>query len=142
MDKYMKIAFNEAKKALKTDDVPIGSVIVENNKIIARGHNTKEKKKQITKHAEINAIEKACKKKKNWYLSDCEIYVTLEPCEMCQSAIEQAHIKKIYYAAKREKDVSRETLKIQKKEYQDESQKLLKEFFEKKRKKNDVSRET
>ena len=138
----MNIALKEAEKALRTDDVPVGAVIVEKDKIIAKAHNTKEKNKKTTRHAEINAIEKACKKKKSWYLSDCEIYITLEPCKMCESAIEQAHIKKIYYAAKREKDVSRETLKIYKKEYHQKSQKLLKDFFETKRKKNNVSRET
>ena len=135
MNKYMEIALTEAKKALKTDDVPVGAVIVENDKIIAKAHNTKEKNKIVTRHAEINAIEKACKNKKNWYLSDCEIYVTLEPCSMCMSAIEQSHIKKVYFAAKRDKDVSRETLKTLQKEYSKESKKLLKDFFENKRKK-------
>ncbi|MBR3362942.1 MAG: nucleoside deaminase [Bacilli bacterium] len=134
MDKYMEIAIKEAKKALKSDDVPVGAVVVENNKIIAKAHNTKQKKKQTTRHAEINVIEKACKKKKNWYLSDCEIYVTLEPCDMCLNAIKQAHIKKIYYAAKREKNVSRETSYYFQKEYQQQSSELLKKFFETKRK--------
>ena len=135
MNKYMDVAIKEAKKALKTDDVPVGAVIVENNKIIAKAHSTKEKTKQTTRHAEINAIEKACKKKKNWYLSDCEIYVTLEPCDMCISAINQAHIKKVYYATNREKNVPRETLKICQKQYQSKSRELLKKFFENKRKK-------
>ncbi len=134
MNKYMEEALKEAKKALKTDDVPVGAVIVENNRIIAKAHNTKEKKKQTIRHAEINAIEKACKLKKNWYLSNCEMYVTLEPCEMCQSAINQSHIKKVYYATKREKNVPRETLKIFQKEYQNQSRELLKNFFENKRK--------
>ena len=132
--KFMREALKEAKKALKTDDVPVGAVIVENNRIIAKAHNTKEKKKQTIRHAEINAIEKACKLKKNWYLSNCEMYVTLEPCEMCQSAINQSHIKKVYYATKREKNVPRETLKIFQKEYQNQSRELLKNFFENKRK--------
>jgi len=134
MDKYMEVALKEAKKSLKTDDVPIGAVIVENGKIIAKGHNTKEKKNIVTRHAEINVVEKACKKKKNWYLNNCELYVTLEPCEMCMKVIEQARIKKIYFATKRDKNVSRETLKELQKDYQKESQQLLRIFFKNKRK--------
>ncbi len=134
MDEYMELALKEAKKSLKTDDVPVGAVIVEKGKIIAKAHNTKEKNKIVTKHAEINAVEKACKKKKTWHLNNCDIYVTLEPCQMCRSAIEQARIKNIYYAAKREKDVSRETLEIEQKTYQNQSQKLIKDFFKNKRK--------
>ena len=134
MNKYMEEAIKEAKKALKSDDVPVGAIIVEKDRIIAKAHNTREKKNQTTRHAEINAIEKACKKKKNWHLSECEMYVTLEPCDMCMSAINQSHIKKIYYAAKREKNVPRETLKIFNKDYQEQSSKLLKKFFENKRK--------
>ena len=131
---YMEIALKEAKKSLKTDDVPVGAVIVENNKVISKAHNTKEKQQQTTRHAEINAIEKACKKKKNWYLSDCEMYVTLEPCSMCKSAIEQAHIKKIYIATLRTKNISRETLQVIDIHHQKESERLLKEFFKNKRK--------
>ena len=144
MNKYMELALKEAKKALKADDVPVGAIIVEKGKVIAKAHNTKEKTHQITRHAEINAIEKACKKKRCWHLSDCDIYITLEPCSMCTSAIEQAHIKTIFYATKRDKNVSRETSKVYQKEYQTESQKLLKNFFEAKRNKtkNNVSRET
>ena len=134
MNKYMEIALKEAKKALKTDDVPVGAVIVENGKIIARSHNTKEKKNIVTRHAEINVVEKACKKKKSWYLNNCELYVTLEPCEMCMKVIEQARIKIVHFATKREKNVSRETLKEFQNDYQNESQKLLKDFFENKRK--------
>lgn len=134
MNKYMEVALKEAQKSLKTDDVPVGAVIVEKGKIIAKAHNTKEKTNTATRHAEINVVEKACKKKKSWYLNDCDIYITLEPCQMCKSAIEEARIKKIYYAAKREKDVSRETLKIELKEYQKESQKIIKDFFKNKRK--------
>ena len=130
----MEFALTEAKKALKTDDVPVGAVIVENGKIIARSHNTKEKKNIVTRHAEINVVEKACKKKKNWYLNNCEMYITLEPCDMCMSVIKEARIKKIYYAAERTKDVSRETLKVEQSDYQEQSQKLLKDFFEIRRK--------
>ena len=134
MNKYMELALKEAKKSLKTDDVPVGAVIVENNRVIAKAHNTKEKNKIVTKHAEINAVEKACKKKKNWYLNNCEMYVTLEPCKMCMGAIEQARIKKVYYATKRDKDSKLQTNLQKCPEYMKESQILLKDFFENKRK--------
>lgn len=130
----MELALKEAKKALKTDDVPVGAVIVENNKVIAKAHNTKEKRNLVTRHAEINVVEKACKKKKNWYLNNCEIYVTLEPCEMCMGAINQSRIKKVYYAAPRDKNNTSQTQKQQYKQGLKESQTLLKEFFENKRK--------
>jgi len=97
---YMQIAIKQAKKALKYNEVPVGAVIVKNNKIISKAFNKKEKYKDTTKHAEIIAISKACKKLKNWRLEDCEIYVTMEPCMMCCGAIEQSRIKKIIYGVK------------------------------------------
>ena len=99
---YMELAIKEAKKALKKREVPVGAVIVKNNKIISKAHNKKEILKNVTKHAEIIAISKACKKMKNWRLDDCEIYVTMEPCMMCSGAIEQSRIKKIVYGVKNE----------------------------------------
>lgn len=96
-EEYIKEMIKEAKKSLKSDDVPVGAIIVRNGKIISRGHNEKEKKKNSIKHAEIIAIEKACKKMKTWHLDECELYVTLEPCLMCCGAIIQSRIKKIYY---------------------------------------------
>lgn len=96
-NKYMKIAIEEAKKAYELDEVPIGAVIVKNGEIIAKTHNLKEKYQQITKHAELIAIEEASQKLNNWRLDDCDIYITLEPCPMCASAIQQARIKNVYY---------------------------------------------
>lgn len=100
MKDFMKEAFKEAQKAYKKNEVPVGAVIVKNGKIIARGYNKKEKTNLATRHAEIIAIEKACKKLKNWHLEDCELYVTLEPCLMCCGAIIQSRIKKLYYGVK------------------------------------------
>ena len=97
IEKYIKILTVEAKKSLKSGDVPVSALIVENNKIISKAHNSKEKYQLVTRHAEIIAIEKACKKKKNWHLDSCEIYITMEPCLMCINAISQARIKKIHY---------------------------------------------
>ena len=98
--KYMEMALNEAKKAFKRGEVPVGAVIVKNGKIIAKTHNIKEKKQCSICHAEILAIIKASKKLKNWRLEDCDIYVTLEPCPMCASAIKQARIKNVYSGLK------------------------------------------
>ena len=95
-EKFMKEALKEAKKAYDKLEVPVGVVIIKDNKIIARGHNLKEEKQNTIKHAEIIAIEKASRKLKNWRLNDCEMYVTLEPCSMCAGAIINSRIKKVY----------------------------------------------
>ncbi len=97
---YMKIALKEALKAKEKDEVPIGAVIVENGKIIAKGHNLRETSFDPTSHAEINAIRKACKKRKSWRLENATIYVTVEPCSMCAGTILWARIKKVVYGAK------------------------------------------
>ena len=94
---YMKEALMEANKAFKKGEIPIGCVIVKDNKIIARGHNMKEYKMSAIKHAEIIAIEKASKRINNWRLLDTTIYITMFPCPMCASAINQARISKIVY---------------------------------------------
>ena len=95
----MREALKEAKKAYLLGEVPVGAVIVYENKIIARGHNTREIKQSVLGHAEINAIQKASKKIGSWRLEDCDIYVTLEPCPMCSGAIIQSRIKNLYYGA-------------------------------------------
>lgn len=95
--KYMEAALKQAKIALKHEEVPVGAVIVRNNKIIARGYNKKETKKNSLLHAELIAIDRACKKIGAWRLDDCVLYTTLFPCPMCASAIQQSRIKKIYY---------------------------------------------
>lgn len=100
---FMKEALKEAKKAYKKLEVPVGVVIVKDNEIIARAYNQKEMKNSPIKHAEIIAIEKACKKLNNWRLNDCEMYVTLEPCPMCAGAIINSRIKKVYIGAVQEK---------------------------------------
>lgn len=104
-DKYfMNQAYKEAMKALSIDEVPVGAVIVKDNKIIARAHNLKETLNLSTAHAEILAINKASKKLKTWHLDDCIMYVTLEPCVMCAGAIIQSRIKKVVYGAKSYQD--------------------------------------
>ena len=93
---FMKEALKEAKKAYEKLEVPVGAVIVKDGKIIARAHNLKETKYDTTKHAEILAIQKASKKLKSWRLTDCEMYITLEPCSMCAGALINSRIKKIF----------------------------------------------
>ena len=96
--KYMKAAIREAKKALAIDEVPIGCIIVKNDKIIARAYNKRVKDKSSLSHAEILTIKKACKKIGDWRLEDCTMYITLEPCPMCAGAIVQARIPKVVIA--------------------------------------------
>ena len=96
-DKFMNYALKEAQKAYNKMDVPVGCVIVHNGKIIARGYNKREKDQNAIKHAEIEAIDKACKALKSWRLNDCTIYTTLFPCPMCASAIQQSRISKLVY---------------------------------------------
>ena len=133
-EKYMLEAIKEAKKAYKLNEVPVGCVIVKNNKILAKSHNMVEKKKDSTMHAEIIAIKKASKKLKNWRLIDCDIYVTLEPCLMCRSAIELSRIRNVYYATKSDNAViiKENKYKIIKK-YSTDIKKLLQDFFKKHR---------
>ena len=102
-EKFMKEDLKEALKASKKLEIPVGAVIVKDNKVIARAHNVKETKKDTTKHAEIIAIQKASQKLDTWRLIDCEMYVTLEPCSMCAGAIINSRIKKIYIGTMDEK---------------------------------------
>lgn len=94
--KYMDMAIEEAKKAFEEDEVPIGCVIVKNNQILALTHNRKEQMNSATKHAEILAIEEASSKLNNWRLDGCDVYITLEPCPMCASALKQARVSHIF----------------------------------------------
>lgn len=109
MEEFMNLAISEAKKALKCDEVPIGAVIVKDNKVIAKAYNMVEKTQDATCHAEITAIKKASKKLKSWRLDGCEMYITLEPCPMCAGAICNSRIKKVYYGAKEKKSGSAES---------------------------------
>ena len=98
-EKFMKAAIKEALKAEDLDEVPIGCVVVKDDKIIARGHNLRETTQDSTGHAEIKTLQKACKKLNSWRLEGCDLYVTLEPCIMCSGAIIQSRIRKVYFGA-------------------------------------------
>lgn len=95
-EKFMKEALKQAQKAYQKEEIPVGAVIVKDHKIIARAYNEKEYKLDTTKHAEILAIQKASKKLNAWRLTDCDMYVTLEPCSMCAGALIQSRLRKVY----------------------------------------------
>ena len=148
MEKFMFAALKEAQKALAKDEVPIGAVIVLDGKIIARAHNQRQSKKIATHHAEILAIEKACKKLDAWRLEDCDMYVTLEPCSMCAGAIMNARIKNLYIGAKEPRsgaagskiNLFEDGIYNHKVNYflgilEEECQKIMKDFFKELRKK-------
>ncbi len=145
-NKFMEEALKLAQKANKKGEVPIGAVIVRNGKIISKGFNKREKTQNAIMHAEIVAIEKACKKLGSWRLDDCEIYVTLEPCLMCLGAIINSRIKKLVFGASDNKSCTKEfllsknnslnhNLEIESGILEEDCAKLLKEFFKNARKK-------
>ncbi len=144
---FMKQALNLAKKSAYEGEVPIGAVLVLDGKIISRGRNKREKTQNALHHAEIIAIDKACRKLHSWRLDNAVLYVTLEPCPMCAGAIANARIKKVIYAAK---DASNNgelieqifsstrlnhKVEYEQGDYSQESSELLTSFFKEKRKK-------
>ena len=106
MNEFMLVSLKLAQKAYKKGEVPIGAVIVKDGKIIAKAYNNREKTQNAINHAEIIAINKACKKLKSWRLDGCELYCTLEPCFMCSGAILNARIKTLYFGAYEQKSGS------------------------------------
>lgn len=97
--KFMKSAIAEAKKAALKGEIPVGAVVVKDGEIVGSGHNRREEKKSVISHAEIEAIEAACKNIGDWRLSGCELYVTLEPCPMCTGAIINSRISTVVFGA-------------------------------------------
>ena len=141
-EKFMCEAIKQAQKAYAKEEIPVGAVIVKNNKIIARAYNKKEETNDTTKHAEIIAIQKASKKLNSWRLNDCEMYVTLEPCSMCAGALIQARLKKVYIGTMDQKTGScgsklnllkdysfNHVVEVETGILQKECENLLKEFF-------------
>ena len=133
INKYMQIAYNEAIKAYKKNEIPVGAVIVKNNKVIAKSHNNRQYKYNVLGHAEINAILKSEKKLKDWRLDGCTMFVTLAPCKMCQLIINESRIDKVYYLLEQKNqnsigNITQTNDCIQlKKEYQ----KIVNNFFKK-----------
>lgn len=100
---YMRLAIEQAKIAAKLGEIPVGAVLVKGGEVISSGYNRREVDSSATAHAEVLAIEAACKKLGTWRLTDCELYVTLEPCPMCAGAIINSRIRRVVYGAKDEK---------------------------------------
>ena len=102
-EKFMCEALRQAKKAYELGEMPVGAVVVKDGKIIARGYNKRETKKNALLHAEVIAVDKACRKLGGWRLVDCDVYVTLEPCPMCAGALLNARVNNVYFGAYDEK---------------------------------------
>ena len=136
--KFVEKIYNLAKKSYDFDEIPVGAIIVKDNDIISVGINSRVRNKSVIGHAEINAIESACKVVGDWRLDDCEMYVTLLPCMMCSGAILESRIKKIYYLCDRTNVCFKtsEYLSVEKivdNEYEEKYLNLLRLFFENKR---------
>lgn len=144
-EKYMKIAYQEALKALSIDEVPIGAVVVKDDEIIAKAYNKRETDQNVISHAETLAISEACNKLGSWRLDDCTLYVTLEPCIMCSGVIINSRMKRVVYGADSERWASlsnvlnNEEIKLNHNPevvngvLKDECSKLIKDYFRKKR---------
>lgn len=145
-NKYFDLAFQQANNAFFNNEVPIGAVIVKNGEVIAVGYNKKEEKNCCIAHAEMLAIKEASRVLNNWRLDNCEMYVTLDPCPMCASAIKQARISTVYSALSNsdennaqillkifEKDKINPKVEFNSNLFPQESRNLLNSFFEKQR---------
>lgn len=144
----MKEALKEANKAYAIGEIPVGCVIVKDGKVIARGYNKRESLQDVTLHAEIIAIKKACKKLGSWRLENCDMFVTLEPCPMCSGAIIQSRIKNLYIGAYDPKTGAagsvldlfsysfNHKVNLYKEVMMDECSTIIKEFFKQLRKKS------
>jgi len=141
---FMKYALKEAKKAYKKNEVPIGCVIIKDNKIISSSYNKKELNQIATYHAEILAINKACKKLKTWHLEECTLYTTVEPCLMCTGAIIQSRIKKVVYGTTNEvfgylNKLEKSKIEIVPYILEKECKEILSNFFQNKRQKSNIN---
>lgn len=144
-EKYMKTAYEEAIKALEIDEVPIGAIIVKDDKIISKAFNKRETDQNAISHAETIAISEACKKLNSWRLDDCTLYVTLEPCIMCTGAIINSRIRRVVYGTNSDRWTSLNNIlssdDINLNHYpevvsgilKDECSTLIKDYFRKKR---------
>ena len=135
---YMRLALKEANKASLLEEVPIGCVIVKDGKVISKSYNQKNLKNVATYHAEILAINKACRKLKTWYLDDCTMYTTVEPCLMCSGAIMQSRIPRVVYGTRNEafgylSKMKKIRIDIKENVLQEKCSGILTDFFQKRR---------
>ena len=138
MNEFVKRIVDLSKIAFDHDDIPVGAIVVKNGKIIGEGFNTRNRFKSVIGHAEIAAIEMACKHIGDWRLDNCELYVTLKPCMMCTGAIVESRIKKVYYLCDRtnvqfKNNNCYDLIKLENVKYEKKYIKLLQNFFENKR---------
>ena len=147
-NKFMDLAFEQANKAFLNNEVPIGAIIVKDGVIVSVGYNRKESSNSVFAHAEIIAIYEAEKKLNNWRLNDCDLYVTLDPCPMCASAIKQSRIRNVFSALEKsdvnngliinkifKADTTNPSVNFYTNLYVDKAKKNMNSFFEKQRKK-------
>ena len=143
---FMSEALLLAKQSLSENEVPVGAVVVKDGEIVGRGRNKRERLKNALSHAEIEAINDACKNLSSWRLDNCDMYVTLEPCPMCAGAILNARIKNVYYAVADEQSggfskfnitssLNHTANVIHDTEFENENKNLIQSFFKEKRKK-------
>ena len=135
---FLKKIYDLALESYEQDEIPVGAIVVKDNKIIGVGINSRHKNKNVIGHAEINAIEQACKSIGDWRLDGCDMYVTLLPCLMCSGAILESRINQVYYLCERTNvrfNVKEyiDTVKIENKEIEEKYLNLLQLFFENKR---------
>ena len=136
-EKYFDLLITLARKAAKHNEVPISAIIVKNDKLIAKAYNKRVKKHDVLNHAEVMVIKKASKKLKDWRLFDCELYVTLKPCSICEAIIKQSRIKNVYYLLEKpenKKEYSKTKFaKANLCTYEQKCEYILHNFFQKKR---------
>lgn len=140
-EKYMSLALHEAQKALSEGEVPVGCIIVSEGQIVGRGHNLTETLRDVTAHAEIQAITAASQTLGGKYLTDCTLYVTVEPCVMCAGAIGWAQIKRVVYGCSDEKrgysrfapEAFHPKTSVKSGVLEDDCRQMMQEFFSKKR---------
>ena len=136
-EKYFKLLIKLAERAVKHNEVPISAIIVKNNKILAKAYNKRERKHDVLNHAEVIAIKKASKKLKDWKLFDCDLYVTLKPCSICENIIKQSRIKNVYYLLEKSENKKEynktKFIKTNNCTYEQMYEYILHDFFKKKR---------
>ena len=136
-EKYFDLLITLARKAAKHNEVPISAIIVKNDKLVAKAYNKRVKKHDVLNHAEVMVIKKASKKLKDWRLFDCELYVTLKPCSICEAIIKQSRIKNVYYILEKpenKKEYSKTKFtKTNLCMYEQKYEYILHNFFQKKR---------